>query len=89
MQRTATFFLAAASALNRRTDAAQTGVSRLGKIFSTSVFPEKSVELRSASSLSVKTHSGALVPTAGKAPQVWIVFPCKVISAILVLLCYP
>jgi len=73
----------AAFLLNSLTDAAQVPVSILGKIFKITFLPEKSDKFLVAKSTVVKLKFGALVPAFGKSPMVFILFPFKVIKAII------
>lgn len=60
----------AARTLNSRTLRAHTAVSRLGKMLSTSRFPEKSSSLMSLRLAPVSVKLGALLPTAGRVEYV-------------------
>jgi hypothetical protein len=84
-QITTTLSSAAAILLKLRTDAAQTPVSMLGKIFKTTRLPLKSAMLISFKPAPTNLKSGAVVPTAGKLPFVFTSDPLNVTVAIFVL----
>ena len=67
----------AASSLKRRTEAAQTGVSRLGKTLSTRRLPAKSVQSTWLRSGPERWKHGAVSPMPGTVPQVWQGVPLK------------
>jgi hypothetical protein len=71
MHITVVFLNLEASLLNRLIDAAQTGVSRLGKMFITIRLPLKSLQLISLRSLSTSVKHGAFSPSMGRVPKVW------------------
>ncbi|MNE95628.1 hypothetical protein D3C80_1937390 [compost metagenome] len=71
-----------AFALKLRTEAAQVGVSTLGKIFKTTFFPAKSERETTPKSLFTNLNSGAFEPTFGNSPLVFTGFPPNVIDAI-------
>jgi hypothetical protein len=75
----------AASLLKFLTEAAHVPVSKLGKIFKRSFFPEKSEIDVLDRSFPINVKPGAFVPTLGKLPMVFIVVPFNVIVAILIL----
>lgn len=68
-----------ASALKRRTDVAQTSVSKLGKIFNTTRLPFKSSRDNILKSDLTSLKSGAIDPTTGRLPTVLIGLPFNVI----------
>src|SRR5690554_7245461 len=76
--RTTVLFSPAASLLKRRTEAAHTPVSRLGKMFNTTFFPLQSARDTSASSPLTRVKSGAVAPTAGRLPEVCTELPLNV-----------
>ncbi len=80
--RTTTFSFPAASWLNLRTEVAQTEVSRLGEMLSTTFLPFRSESLRVARSDPTSAKSGAVVPAGGRSPYVLTGFPFSVILAI-------
>ena len=67
--------------LNVRTLWAQTPVSMLGKMLSTTRWPARSAEESSDMSPLVRVNDGAALPTAGSSPEVWMGLPRKVIVA--------
>ncbi|CEN36796.1 hypothetical protein CCYN74_200016 [Capnocytophaga cynodegmi] len=67
---------------NLRTEAAQTPVSMLGKIFKTTLSPLKLLKETSANSVETAVKLGDTLPTFGNSPSVWIVLPFSVIVAI-------
>jgi hypothetical protein len=70
--------------LKRRTDAAQTDVSKLAKMFKMMFLPTKSWRPASDRSVLTSLIEGASMPTAGRHPAVWTGLPWRVISAIFV-----
>ena len=72
----------AANWLNLRTEVAHTEVSRLGNIFSMSFFPLSSDRERVERSDFTSVKSIALLPFAGRLPEVFTGFPLSVIFAI-------
>src|SRR5690606_14000215 len=66
MQRTTALSSLLASSLKRRTDAAQTPVSRLGKMLSTFRLPAKLASVTSERSLATREKGLACSPTAAK-----------------------
>jgi hypothetical protein len=79
-QTTAALSSPAAISLKRRTLAAQTPVSTLGKMLSTTRRPDGSVT-SSRRFVPVSVYAGAGVPTAGRSPTVWtVVSPREVVA---------
>jgi hypothetical protein len=74
-----------AAALKCLTEAAQTLVSRLGKMLITNFLPLNSSSDAMLKSDLTSLKSGALLPVAGRLPVVLISFPFKVIFAIIML----
>ena len=69
----------AAISLNRRTPAAQTPVSTLGKMLSTVRVPAGRVTSLKSEPVSVKV--GAVEPSAGSSPTVWAGVPPRAVVA--------
>ena len=67
-----------AAALNLRTEAAHTGVSTLGKIFSTLRWPASEDNDTSARSAPTRENSAATAPTAGNSPRTSTGLPFRV-----------
>jgi len=79
-QTTAALSRPAASSLKRRTLAAQTPVSTLGKMLRTTRLPSGSVT-SSRRFVPVRVYAGAGAPTAGRSPTVWtVVSPREVVA---------
>src|SRR5687768_12060437 len=80
-QTTTVFGSAAAFWLNVRTDVAQTPVSMLGKMLSTTFLPARSCLRSGERSVLVSVKSGAWLPTFGRSPDVATGLPLNVILA--------
>src|SRR5688572_23860273 len=80
-QRTTVFASAAAFWLKVRTDVAQTPVSMLGKMLSTTFLPVRSFLASGDRSTFVSVKSGAWLPTFGSSPDVATGLPLNVILA--------
>lgn len=82
MARTVVLSSEAAFSLNWRTDAAQTSVSMLGKMFRTMRRPLNVSRLMSDRSAAVRVNAGAWVPLVGREPMELMGLPPRVICAI-------
>ena len=67
--------------MNFWADVAQTPVSRLGTMLRIFFLPAKSFSETSDRSVLVSLKSGAVAPSSGSSPDVWIGLPLNVISA--------
>ena len=79
--RTTVFPIPAADSLNFRAEAAQTGVSRLGRMLRIFFFPAYSARVTSFNPPATRLKSGAVLPTAGRFPDSVVAFPLNVTFA--------
>ena len=84
---TTVFFNDAASLLNLRTEVAHVDVSRLGKMFNTTLFPLSDSNESVDRSVFVSSKFGALLPTSGNLPLVSTGVPFNFILDIVFLFC--
>src|SRR3954464_6502206 len=80
---TVVFSSPAASSLNRRTEAAQVPVSRLGKMLRTTRDPANAADEKSARAAPARGYGGAVGPTPGRPPAVWAGVPRSVVVAMV------
>ncbi|MNR10469.1 hypothetical protein D3C85_1267230 [compost metagenome] len=78
MHSTTALFRALACSLNLRTEAAQVGVSTLGKMFRILRFPAKVARVASDRSPATREKGLACSPATGKWPETETGLPCRV-----------